>query len=359
MSTEHNTTPPAPAEHSQGDHSSTNPFTDTAAAATPGSVSPAPVYTTTSEAPAPPLPARPVTPPVAPAQNEDSPPTIPTTDHGPPPDPRIASLLAIFPTFDHAILADVLDSCNGNEEQAVDILLGMTDPEHVPQSRGADIVRCTLLLLRNLLILLLFQSQTELDEQLAHRLMIEEQEAEARQYDQRSNANLPYVPRSSAPRRSGERPRPQDGGLQDQFRDFISPRRSNPTTPPNATPGASAAGTSDLSEQFNRIADSEFLLISFSPTAVTNLPCLAGKKTFNSIFSKVKAKIQEFDGPSPCVASSMRLEGVVLILIYVKDPCSSNRSTHHSNSNTQTNPCGIRSSNMTTGSRLRSSPHNL
>lgn len=47
-------------------------------------------------------------------------------------DPAIASLVAIFPTFDHDLLREILRECGGNEEQAVDILLGMSDPSHVP-----------------------------------------------------------------------------------------------------------------------------------------------------------------------------------------------------------------------------------
>jgi CUE domain len=73
-----------------------------------------------------------------PGENATSP--TPPVEEAAIPDPRIVPLLAIFPTFDHAILADVLDSCNGNEEKAVDILLGMTDPDHIPQTNVQDIV---------------------------------------------------------------------------------------------------------------------------------------------------------------------------------------------------------------------------
>ena len=79
-----------------------------------------------------------------PAGAEEVPPAgsnvVSPAEQEPEPDPRIVPLLTIFPTFDHAILADVLDSCNGNEEKAVDILLGMTDPDHIPQTNLQDIV---------------------------------------------------------------------------------------------------------------------------------------------------------------------------------------------------------------------------
>ncbi|KAF9520973.1 hypothetical protein BS47DRAFT_1335060 [Hydnum rufescens UP504] len=165
------------------------------------------------------------------------------------PDPRIVPLLAIFPTFDHAILADVLDSCNGNEEKAVDILLGMTDPDHIPQTNVQDI------------------SQTERDELLAHRLMIEEQESNSSRPHTQPN-NLPYVPRTRVPRKSRGHPAPSDPTVQDNFKDS---RKQNAKSGPNSTPGG---GGSDFQDQFNKIADT-------------------GRKTFNNIFSKVKAKIAE------------------------------------------------------------------
>lgn len=56
-----------------------------------------------------------------------------------PVDPKIASLAAIFPAFDQDLLRDILNECNGNEEQAVDVLLGMSDPNHVPSATTATV----------------------------------------------------------------------------------------------------------------------------------------------------------------------------------------------------------------------------
>jgi len=194
-----------------------------------------------------------------PASTEEAPPTggnvVSPTEQEPEPDPRIVPLLTIFPTFDHAILADVLDSCNGNEEKAVDILLGMTDPDHIPQTNVQDI------------------SQTELDEQLAHRLTIEEQQANSSYIYPRLN-RLPYVPRTRVPRKSQERPVASDAALQN---DFILPAKKQSGKP---VPDSGAGGNgSDFQDQFNKIADT-------------------GKKTFSSIFSKVKAKISESSSSS-------------------------------------------------------------
>lgn len=72
-----------------------------------------------------------------PAQTEVTSP--PAVQNDPPVDPHIASLVAIFPTFDHDLLRDVLNECNNNEEQAVDVLLGMSDPNHVPSTTVANV----------------------------------------------------------------------------------------------------------------------------------------------------------------------------------------------------------------------------
>lgn len=70
-----------------------------------------------------------------------SPPSVlsPTTQVIVPVDARIAGLVAIFPSFDHDLLRDVLNECNNDEEQAVDILLGMSDPNHVPSTTVTNV----------------------------------------------------------------------------------------------------------------------------------------------------------------------------------------------------------------------------
>lgn len=95
----------------------------TAPAASPPT---APPYTSTTPPP-------PVTspPPMTATTGVQSPPhSIEATDD----DAAIASLVAIFPTFDHELLHEILRQCNGSEEQAVDVLLGISDPSHVPTS---------------------------------------------------------------------------------------------------------------------------------------------------------------------------------------------------------------------------------
>jgi hypothetical protein len=66
--------------------------------------------------------------------------TPPPEVHGPeehvtqptePVNPAIAPLKAMFPDFDDAVLQSVLDSVNGDQDAAVDVLLGMSDPGYV------------------------------------------------------------------------------------------------------------------------------------------------------------------------------------------------------------------------------------
>lgn len=108
------------------------------------------------------------------------------------------------------------------------------------------------------------QSQTDLDAQLAERLMLEEQEAAVREYDgrgrgpgaQQQQQHLPYTPRQNPRRRSGEIP--SDAPLQEQFHDFIAPRRDQPQ-PSGTSAGGGGGGinTAELQEQFSKMADSE------------------------------------------------------------------------------------------------------
>lgn len=99
--------------------------------------------------------------------------------------------------------------------------------------------------------------------------MLEEQNAAAQQYEaqaqgrnQQQRQNLPYTPRQNTRRRSGEIP--PELSLQEQFRDFLSPKRDRTKqTAPAAAAGGSAGGsgvggidTAELQEQFNKFADS-------------------------------------------------------------------------------------------------------
>ncbi|KAJ7646800.1 hypothetical protein FB45DRAFT_891442 [Roridomyces roridus] len=132
-------------------------------------------------------------------------------------DSRLAGLRAMFPDFDDGLLQSVLDSVNGNTDHAIDVLLGMSDPDYTSTQQ----VQAP-------------QTQEELDEQLARTLMLEDERQE-------------HEPRPQAERQISS------GSERDTLQEF--------------------------SEQFNKFAES-------------------GKRTIGSLFSKVKAKIQEFDQPA-------------------------------------------------------------
>ena len=91
--------------------------------------------------------------------------------------------------------------------------------------------------------------------------MLEEQETAAREYGWQGRGprgqqqQLPYTPRQNPRRRSGEIP--QDASLQEQFREFMSPRRAQPASTSGG--GGSGINTAELQDQFNKMADSELL----------------------------------------------------------------------------------------------------
>jgi len=146
--------------------------------------------------------------------------------------PQVAALEAMFPDFEPIILQSVLDSVDGNQDRAIDKLLGMSDPEYKEQhSTHAD--------------------QTELDEAFARNLLIQEQEEENRGRNRRQ-------------RHAPQEPEPYEQRVH---------------APGQGTSGINP-GMQEVAESFNKLAES-------------------GRKTFNTLFSKVKAKIQELDQPRP------------------------------------------------------------
>lgn len=76
----------------------------------------------------------------------------------------------------------VLDSVGGNQDQAIDALLGMSDPnyksERRPEEPPARVSRACYYVNNPTHDVLYFQSQTELDEEFARQLMLEDQEGQ-------------------------------------------------------------------------------------------------------------------------------------------------------------------------------------
>ncbi|KAN0091587.1 hypothetical protein V8E55_005153 [Tylopilus felleus] len=171
-------------------------------------------------------------------------------------DTRIASLKAIFPDFDDAVILSVLESTDNDHDRALDVLLGMNDPSFAPPNPppaqspnqfqpapSSDAQRL---------------SQEALDEQLARRLALEDQQATTQAWQ----------------------PQPMQGQTMYQAYQPRPAGRNGWGGTPQGQPQTQGQGGRDtmaeFQEGFNRIAES-------------------GKKTFSSIMSKVKAKMQEFD----------------------------------------------------------------
>ncbi|KAJ8473401.1 hypothetical protein ONZ51_g7887 [Trametes cubensis] len=149
--------------------------------------------------------------------------------------PQVASLRAMFPDFDVAVLQSVLDSVNGDQERALDILLGMSDPEYVSTQQVTTQAEPSL----------------DLDEQLARQLMLEDQQQQQR-----------HATGNSWPRR-------------DQINVPYQARRS-PEGQPRPPPTERRTDLEEFQRTMGQIAES-------------------GKRTFSSIVSKVKAKINEYE----------------------------------------------------------------
>ena len=75
-----------------------------------------------------------------PVAQSHPPPGQETTQNEPHLDPTVAVLQGMFPDFDSSLLQSVLESVGGDQERAIDILLGMSDPSYKPQVRN-DLVR--------------------------------------------------------------------------------------------------------------------------------------------------------------------------------------------------------------------------
>ncbi|KAI1795526.1 hypothetical protein LXA43DRAFT_970457 [Ganoderma leucocontextum] len=153
--------------------------------------------------------------------------------------PQVEALRAMFPDFDVLVLQSVLESVNNDQERALDVLLGMSDPEYVSTQPVQQAEQPTI----------------DLDEQLARQLMLEDQQQEQRHasgnsWPRRGAGEVPYQPRQQ-------------------------PRGSPPPGPDNAGEGQNDQ-FQELQRTMGQIAES-------------------GKRTFSSIVSKVKAKINEYE----------------------------------------------------------------
>ncbi|KAJ7144684.1 hypothetical protein C8R46DRAFT_560459 [Mycena filopes] len=202
-----------------------------------------PATTTTTASPTLPAetPAEPAPTPAAAAATE---PTATPAEAPAPPreremvaDARLGVLRAMFPDFDDSLLQSVLDSVNGNTDRAIDALLGMSDPDYTSDVPAQAQQQAPM-------------SQEALDEQLARTLMLEDQRQE-------------HVWRAQQQQPPQHQQRPE------------ARRR--------ATGESAGSGGGDAMQEF---------------TETVSKFAESGKKSIGALFSKVKAKIQEFDQPA-------------------------------------------------------------
>ncbi|KJA27831.1 hypothetical protein HYPSUDRAFT_51784 [Hypholoma sublateritium FD-334 SS-4] len=166
-------------------------------------------------------------------------------------DPGVISLRGMFPDYDDLILQSVLQSVSGNQERAIDALLGMSDPDYRSEAPATEAVTPQLPVTL---------TQEELDEQFARQLVLSEQQQQTEQWMQTQ---------------AGGRVRPA----------VYQPTRQNAQQGWNPQTSGEQERPSEFQDQFNKIAET-------------------GKKTIGSIFSKVKAKLQEFETGRPVAGTS-------------------------------------------------------
>ncbi|WWC66725.1 uncharacterized protein I206_100630 [Kwoniella pini CBS 10737] len=219
----------------------------------------------------PPMTPTPATKPV----NAASPTSSPTAGFAPPSqssiaittqapqhvDPKVNELHQMFPTVEIGVIELILETSNGSTDRSIEQLLGITDPEF-----NSDELKGT----RE-------NSQVDLDEQFARSLQMAEHEnyrEEQTQFHSRVNYGnnpppvsngLPYQPRIKNNNRP-QQPQNQDAFYQSNDLEGRYGDRNQGDNPP---------GMLAFEERVEKFAE-------------------AGKQTFNSLFSKAKAKYSEF-----------------------------------------------------------------
>ena len=185
-----------------------------------------------------------------------------------PENPALMSLKAIFPDFDEAVLCvvswpcilwlitnfaslSVLESVGGDQDRALDIILGMSDPDYVSQAAAeptqpAPVSNNHYLSLKHHIIHICacsYQSQTELDEQFARQLLLEERIAHQAFVPPQPQPPPPPAPYNPAPyeARTHHGHFAQPPGPQQYQPQAVGPERDTMT---------------ELQEQFNKFAES-------------------------------------------------------------------------------------------------------
>ncbi|KAG1715771.1 hypothetical protein ID866_1395 [Astraeus odoratus] len=226
---------------------------------------------------------------LSPPSTQTPPPEPTGTEHGTESDPRIANLKGMFPDFDDAVILSVLESVNHDEERALDVLLGMNDPTYTSAAAAPPSAHSVQQQQHQPGL-----TQEDLDEQLARRLAFEEEQAAGAWSAQREPGwgnQLPQHPPQQQAGYQTYQPR-RNGG-----RGWDSWNGSQGQAPQQQGHGGQRDTMAEFQDGFNKIAECEVFIEYIHPSTNCTLPSPypAGKRTFNSIVSKVKAKMQEFD----------------------------------------------------------------
>ena len=201
----------------------------------------------------------------SPSAQPSQPDTI-RVEHDADSDPRIASLKSMFPDFDAAVMyvdvypssaptyppgsLSVLESVDNDEDRALDVLLGMNDPTYISSAAPPPTAQPQP-----------DPTQQDLDEQLARRLALEEEQAAGawsadrqpgRDHQQQAGYQA-YQPRSGSGRGWGSSSWGSWGGAQSQ-------------TAQSQGQGGQRDTMAEFQEGFNKIAEctSHFLGIIHS-----------------------------------------------------------------------------------------------
>nr|XP_018266878.1 uncharacterized protein I303_00858 [Kwoniella dejecticola CBS 10117]OBR89036.1 hypothetical protein I303_00858 [Kwoniella dejecticola CBS 10117] len=191
-------------------------------------------------------------------------------------DPKVNELHQMFPTVELSVIELILETSQGSTDRAIEQLLGMTDPEF--KSDELEGTR--------------EDAQVDLDAQFARSLQMADEEtyrAQQAQFHSRVNSGnnppppggggLPYQPRIRRAGAGGQRPHPQQPHNQDAFYEgyTASDRDINGLEGRygERNEGDNPPGMLAFEERVEKFAE-------------------AGKQTFNSLFSKAKAKYSEF-----------------------------------------------------------------
>ncbi|KAG8976714.1 hypothetical protein FRB90_009041, partial [Tulasnella sp. 427] len=213
----------------------------------------------------------PIAPPVSTPAAVPAPPV--TVEDEPEVDPKVAGLQAMFPTFDAGVLQSILEVSGGDEDQAIETLLSMSDPEYKPPATVQH-----------------HNDQTDLDAQLAQRLHLEEQARADYEARHGSARPVPISGRDSAQHNeAGAMGGVDIGAIGAQVKGFLSgaaakvsstgfgrPAGQQPPQQGGTVGSPPNANNAEMRQQFNDLAET-------------------GKKHFNTLMTKVKAKMQEYD----------------------------------------------------------------